>query len=388
MRSRNDLIDGWRGISVILVIVGHLVSYRFSLIDPTVSLHSLGISLQLPKEVLLRSAGSVGELGVDIFFVISGYLITSILIDEKTTNGTISIAAFYARRFFRIVPAFAIFLVSNFALRSVGLIEIPDEAFLRSGLYVCDASGFKCSWWLAHTWSLSVEEQFYLIWPCLFVFLPSRTKPLIVIIIALISSAFWFSQAIHFAQIGIGALLASSPRSREIVRWFSEPWILGAAAAFLLLRPILSPLQAIYHVSGLILPLLTALVFFGTISDRGPFVLLVQQRWLQRVGLISYSIYLWQQLGTAPKIWNGTNTGSETLYRCLPFMFVGFVIPAILSYLLLERPFIRIGHKVSRFLIGRRRGRNEVVGHKTHVSSAPTASGDAKDSAATASAPV
>lgn len=82
MTYRNGLIDGWRGISVVLVIVGHLASYRFHLPDYSISLQSLGLSPQLANQILLRVVASAGLQGVSIFFVISGYLITTLLIHE------------------------------------------------------------------------------------------------------------------------------------------------------------------------------------------------------------------------------------------------------------------------------------------------------------------
>jgi peptidoglycan/LPS O-acetylase OafA/YrhL len=202
---------------------------------------------------------------------------------------------------------------------------------------------------------------------------------LILFVVALLLSTLWFSVTSHFAQIGIGTLLAASPRTREITRAISNGWVLCAAAAFLILRPVLSPLAEVYNVSGVFVPPLTAIVFFGTISDRGPFVFLVQHRCLQRIGLISYSLYLWQQLGTAPNAWNGTMTGAESLYRYMPFLFVSFIIPAVVSYFLLERPFIRFGHRVSR-LIWRLSEPHEIARKQSLESILPPAGGVSKES--------
>ena len=98
--GRNNLIDGWRGLSVLLVIAGHLVSFRFSDgVQPT-PVHELVQSeawLDLIRNIALRVCAPLGEIGVNFFFVISGYLITSL--------GKIRIAGFYIRRTFRIFPA-------------------------------------------------------------------------------------------------------------------------------------------------------------------------------------------------------------------------------------------------------------------------------------------
>src|SRR5690348_7044492 len=199
MNYRNGPIDGWRGISVILVVLGHSLSYRFDAVDLSTSLRAIGISLALMKEIALRCAALGGELGVHIFFVISGYLITSLLLAEERRNGSASIPAFYVRRAFRIIPAFAFFWLIVLLLRSSDLLLASNEAFIRSALYICNASEFKCSWWFGHTWSLSVEEQFYLLWPCIFALVADRAKTLLAITITLSVMAIYLPQASSFA---------------------------------------------------------------------------------------------------------------------------------------------------------------------------------------------
>src|SRR5579872_376896 len=204
MEHRSGLIDGWRGISIILVIIGHLVSFRFEWVGHPVSLHQMGFSFSLLSEIFLRILAWGGELGVRIFFVISGFLITHLLLTEEKRAGSVSIAAFYVRRFCRIVPAFSVYLATIYFLRSSGLVRLDSNAFIRSAAYVCNFSEFKCSWWLAHTWSLSVEEQFYLVWPCLFLLIPRRSIALLTIFAVMSVISIRFEQATSFAHIEIG----------------------------------------------------------------------------------------------------------------------------------------------------------------------------------------
>lgn len=124
---------------------------------------------------------SGGYVGVDVFFVISGYLITHLLCREQQRTGTLDLAAFYGRRIRRLLPAFALLMIA--VLAGIHLLASPLEqpALLRSALAAAlYISNLHFAWqatdyWgpaakqdpLLHTWSLGVEEQFYLLWPLL-----------------------------------------------------------------------------------------------------------------------------------------------------------------------------------------------------------------------------
>jgi len=353
--DRNKVIDGWRGLSVLLVVIGHVVSYRFSEYWDIRPLHVVvGSPGLLIENIILRLAAVLGETGVQFFFVISGFLITTLLSVEEDRNGKISIGAFYVRRIFRIMPAFYLYLLTVLVLRSSGMIVATDDAFLRSSLYVCNLSGFKCSWWLAHTWSLSVEEQFYLIWPLAFVAL-GRTRVAVIgcILIALMIGSYSIHDLTSFAHIAIGALFALSATARN---WFARLTTTVAiliAGAVLALKPLLFPMPNVANLIEAITPLLTALVFFGTISKRGgPVLQVVSNPLLQKVGIVSFSVYLWQQLSLAPYSWGGSETGAAWLYESHPLIMPLLFIPvAIFSYFLVERPMIKVGHKLSNRII-------------------------------------
>jgi peptidoglycan/LPS O-acetylase OafA/YrhL len=142
-------LDGFRGLAVVLVIVGHVLSFA-------VGVHSL-----------------LSSLGVLLFFVLSGFLITGVLLNEKAAHGRISLANFYLRRVLRLAPALLIFLAVVTALIYFGaLVDVPWYEVLFGLLYMANIVGH--SWPLGHLWSLSLEEQFYAMWPWLVARIPTR----------------------------------------------------------------------------------------------------------------------------------------------------------------------------------------------------------------------
>jgi len=137
--KRIPSLDGLRAISIALVIVGHWVSRHY------------GSAVAL----------SYANLGVRIFFVISGYLITTLLIKEHSKTSTISLGDFYVRRAYRILPAAMAFMLPVFVVYGSQLRWYHMAAAL---VYVANFDPLR-PWFLGHLWSLSVEEQFYFLWP-------------------------------------------------------------------------------------------------------------------------------------------------------------------------------------------------------------------------------
>ena len=130
-----------------------------------------------------------GFVGVDVFFVISGFLITGLLVEELRETGSISLSRFYARRVRRLLPALALVLASTLLLGSVLLLAVAGEQQdLAKSALAAALSASNIFFWLGsnyfseqadlmpllHTWSLSVEEQYYLVWPTLLIALDAR----------------------------------------------------------------------------------------------------------------------------------------------------------------------------------------------------------------------
>lgn len=290
MRYRPE-IDGLRAIAVIPVILYHT--------NP----------IAIPG----------GFAGVDVFFVISGYLIARLLLDEFQ-SGTYSVTGFYRRRALRIVPALAVVALSVTALSF--FIEWPDDIareslslaavsafvsnlhFLGSVGYFASLAGAQP---LLHTWSLAIEEQYYLLFPLLLAFLlKGRARSLlpVLVVLALVSFGialfgagldqeknFYFSLS-RFWELLVGALAAG-------IRWRPMPTfrnVLGLAGLLMVLASYWL-VDAARPTPGwqTLLPVLgAALVVFAPLEE-GLLLRALSARPLVGVGLISYSAYLWHQ---------------------------------------------------------------------------------------------
>ena len=277
--------------------------------------------------VVLFHAGfqepSGGFLGVDVFFVISGFLITSIILSEQD-SGAFTLSGFYERRARRILPALFTVVIASLAFAYFFL--MPDD-FAHFGKSVASTSifGSNIFFWLQddyfapnakyipllHTWSLAVEEQFYLLFPLLLlVFVPAKQHSLILVIaiigITSLAWAHWGSLHAPSAnfyllpsrmwELAAGALLAVVLRRTEPAAYFGTltlnvlsvvglALVLGALVVFDETTPLPSAYSVI-PVAGTALLLATATsdTLVGRVLGSKPMVI---------VGLTSYSIYLW-----------------------------------------------------------------------------------------------
>lgn len=202
--SRIAVLDGWRGISIGMVIAGHFWNFR------------LTSGSQEPAGI----AGALAQLGVEVFFFISGFIITRIALKERESNG-FSVRNFYLRRIFRIVPPFFAFALAVAVATAFGQIVQPARGIAFGAAFLCN-TGVPCGWFMGHTWSLAVEEQFYLFFPLLFALLGPRialaAAVLIVSTIALLlirrlfpgsaNIAYWADFFLPFVFICCGCIAA------------------------------------------------------------------------------------------------------------------------------------------------------------------------------------
>ncbi|MGL4423488.1 MAG: acyltransferase family protein [Gemmataceae bacterium] len=333
-------LDGIRAMAIGLVLFSHSVIY-----DQLNSLRSIGLG--------------AGYTGVAIFFVLSGYLITRILLREEERTGTISLRFFYLRRALRLFPALWLYLlVVGLIWLAGGLPHHPWHSFVSSFFYVRNLVGRGHE--TDHLWSLSIEEQFYLLWPLVLVFLPHRNRARLgVALVGLVAVTVWRVLAARSEWVSAGTLYIRSDfrfdaplygctiALAQHVYPKAMQWINGSG-----LR---STALACAGTTGLLawvgLRLGESIVpgFDSTIVCLLGVVLILSQvgvpsrgsRWfawrpLVWIGQISYGLYLWQQLFLGPLI-----PGFDTL-RVFPIgLIVTFAI-AIVSYRYFELPLIRL----------------------------------------------
>lgn len=303
------------------------------------------------------------SLGVLIFFTLSGFLITGLLCSEERRLGQVSLKAFYMRRAFRILPAFLVFiLVVSLLVRLRLVLDTSWRTIIVSILFVKNIFGSGVT--LGHLWSLSLEEQFYLIWPILFRAIGRRRlfAPVLGLIIGI---ALYRGVAIQLApydyeggifelrsdfrmdSILVGCALAlffdrRSGQAKKLAaasRWVTHPvWLVP----FLLYWTLRCDVPSLWSVYLSVQTVLVVCLLFHIIAFQGSVIdHVLGLRWLRFVGLVSYSLYLWQQLFLVASV------PSWGFVRQLPYC-LGFAGgAAVLSYFFVERPFLRLKARFS-----------------------------------------
>lgn len=331
--QRIQHIDVWRFIGVSLVIQSHL--FIFS---------TLGALTQIYP--FLRRLGRFGELGVLIFFFISGFVICQGLMKEQASTSTVSMKAFYVRRVLRILPPLWLYLTVLALLAARNFINITPEQITNSGLFLCnlDFSG-GCSRFAGHTWSLAYEEQFYLLFPLIFFMLPLVARPkLLMIVVGLmilasvslrVSGANWIADYLMntiFLLSGCTAALYWHSLSGVMHRMSMKCWILVAAVLVICVG--LLPFPAVEYVKTVLYPPLICLLVLGTPLANSKIRAFFQNPTISYLGKISYTVYLWQQLANAP-------------YPAIsswwtPVFILGVWLLAHFSYKYFERPLMGV----------------------------------------------
>ena len=337
-------LDGWRAVAILAVLVCHGLDQR-----------------QHPF------AEPLGSAGVLLFFSISGFLITRRMLDEESQTGAVSLRKFYLRRAFRILPPALFYLAAITFLGLMGVFPFSAEPILKALFFVRNYAYFDfampATWYSAHFWSLSVEEHFYLIWPFVFV-------------LAGFKRARWIAPRLALATVLWRVI---DERYEFVIRFFHAPYLASnwgrtdyvadvllwgcALAIWLGPRPWKSPLpKRATTLSCLFLIGIVYTEFFGfhggqatilvnlvmallvgcTVTDPGSLVgrllELAPVRW---IGRLSYSLYLWQQL-----FFHGS--GQPTWFQWFPVNILLILGCACLSYYLVERPAVRLGHRLAQ----------------------------------------
>lgn len=313
-----------------------------------------------PFNPMFAAVFQQGRLGVCIFFVISGFIITLLLLQEHHRTGTVDLQAFYIRRALRILPVYFFYLAILALLQAADLYRDTLSSWLGAVTFTRNVAGNGRSA-TAHLWSLAVEEQFYLIWP-----------------IALTTLGLWRRWRLALAVLSLVAIVAFAARAlpcdasgffcqrvlgeKSIVK-YADFLAMGCSAAILYRRntmPI-SP-RVLMHIGLLalaatlvpdwqaptamsaILSLQTvaiAVCVYGSIGAQGSLVFRVLNAkpivWL---GLLSYSLYVWHVLFLTHYVGDGL---SGTMLHDYRLWWLAALLTAIASFYLYERPILQLG---------------------------------------------
>lgn len=289
----------------------------------------------------------LGNLGVKIFFVISGYVITAGLINEDRNSGRISLIGFYARRAFRILPPLIMYVTAVFILAREGFLPAAALGVGRALTFTCNFA--DCGGWFGgHTWSLSYEEQFYLFIPVLFSLVwGSMSYVLLLMPVAIIAIIFFLypidqNAALFFAYflaIAIGVAWAAT--ETFILKIFSS-----APRSLLFLSPVLLVMAErgsdtrFWPIGAMLTPIIITFILVRSGFVDRALAEKLSTPWLTRLGRISYSVYLWQQLATF------SFPGVGAIFYI--FSISGCLVWAFVSYVFIEKPLISLGRTLCR----------------------------------------
>jgi peptidoglycan/LPS O-acetylase OafA/YrhL len=337
--ARLPSLDGMRAVAIGIVMLAHAI-------------YSEGA----PGWLQAVSRALPGAVGVQIFFVISGFIITHLMLREHEKLGGIRLGMFWVRRAFRILPPIFVLLFTLQVLDHFGWLRVTGATQWASLLFYQNHVGGV--WFNSHLWSVSVEEQFYLAWPLVTVWALSRGQaiwfvPLVVaapVVRALIAAG-WLPLPegvllAHLDGLMLGGWAAwhvagKAPMPARWVAWLQRNWLW------------LCPLVAIlcwakrtrWYAAGMVVePLLVSaitavLILQQTQKNATWLYALLNQPWLARLGTMSYSLYLWQQLFLSPA---GFWLHSPGLLATFPFNIGASLLAGWLSYRLVETPFARL----------------------------------------------
>jgi len=310
--TRNNALDGLRGIAVLLVILAHAGVPYFA---------------------------QAGAVGVTMFFVLSGFLITRLLKDEHQRSGRISLRRFYGRRARRLLPALmALVLLDGLARLAAGVSLVPVVAAATYSSNIAATFGVPLLE-LSHIWSLSLEEQFYLVWPVLLLLLVRTRFAVPALAVAIIASA---ALRVGLLVGGAGSVRVSfAPDTR------ADALLVGCLLALTIHR-LRRPSREVAAVSAVLLgafcfvggwvmmwvllpaAVCSAAIVWWSLDHHG----WLACRPLMFVGTISYGLYLWHYpVAVLVLAWFGP--------AGLPITLVVSFGIAVVSWFVIERPFMQ-----------------------------------------------
>ncbi len=345
LKNRINSFDGLRGIAILLVVIYH-------------SQNTIKFDSDIWNILSIFIANS--SLGVRIFFVLSGYLITRILLKEINETGVINLKRFHVRRAIRLFPNLYCFVGVVFLINVIANLNITPQDFISASTFTWNYFGVFAAianeklggtWFFGHLWTLALEEQFYLLWPLFLLFLNKKylRKFSLCLVLSMpivrVASYFLFpvtrgylNMMLHTSIDSIMAgcfmaILTQSPIYSNRISKIKASSIAMLVTWLVFISPILDYLIGGYLISiGITLNVICLGILIVWIHNNPNSYLskLLSNPILVYIGQISYSIYIWQQLFLTDQ--NTTITG------IFPYNIGFSILAGMVAYYLIEKP--------------------------------------------------
>jgi peptidoglycan/LPS O-acetylase OafA/YrhL len=314
-------LDGMRGISILTVILYHSL-------------------VKTPLENFTD-----GTIGVHIFFIISGFLITTLLLKEQVLTGRVSFKKFYIRRSLRIFPVAYLYLITLIVLSHLFGFRLSVMNVATSFLYLKNFPT-DSTWQTGHFWTLSIEEQFYLVAPVLLIKNANQFIKIIAVVFVLVPvvdyigfanvGPFYTNRFIHdvtfiflalfdkgtvyillgslFSILVFKKIITFKKKQNRFLRLF----LLFAAFAihFVYITP------SVPYLTPVAFAILVGFVIVLNLQGNNVLTVILNNPILTKIGKLSYSLYIWQQLFTLNQPWEGKFQYSDSILLNLVILFI------------------------------------------------------------------
>lgn len=358
-------LDGLRGVSIILVLISH-----FKFAD--------GFPWQY------RRVTDVGGVGVTVFFVISGFIITYILLNEYAQNGKINLFQFYIKRALRILPVFLLYTLFVIIWEIIQNKNTDNGDLLNVFTFTLNFAK-DCRHAFGHLWTLCVEEQFYIIWPALLIIFRSKLKFTIgflffySVFASLIEykfpslkmyflTPFFKFGGMMFSGAFAAVFLFENPSITEykifksnlfqffaIVLFFGMIYVYNSRKFAIITLPL----------GGVMMLVCILYIILSNLKPNGTFMYtFLTNKIVQHIGVLSYSIYIWQQFFV--------NSEFGGFWHKWPQYIILIYLAAVASYYLWEKPFLNLKKKFittdgKNLIEGKNETKNEVTKFKSEL---------------------
>lgn len=334
--KRIPSLDGFRAISIILVLIAH---------------SRLSTGFPARYEDLARH----GAVGVTVFFVISGFLITWLLLTEQKNKGYINLKRFYINRCFRILPVFLLYTLFVFYWNHKENIDLKNTDLLHVLTFTVNFQEDR-NWYTGHFWTLSIEEQFYIFWPVILILFNKHLKTTLylliiyscisrviaykfsVIAIITLTPFFNYSDAIFVGALG-GIIFFENPVICKKTIFNSYPAQLLAVfliCVFVYCSGYGKLAKVALPFGNLIISTSILFLLFSYIRPSNSIVYkFLNSRFIVHIGILSYSIYIWQQFFVVGKYG----------WRIFPLSILVIYVVSLISYYLWEKSFLTMKKK-------------------------------------------